>query len=539
MAHVVISKRLVAVNAVSGVGTRVLQLSVLVWLQQYLLRRISAEEYAVLPVLLGAMAFAPLMTHVFAGGLARFCVEAYAKGDARRVTEIVSTIFPLVLIVGAVLLVGGGVFALNVNRVLNLDVQRPWEPKLMMAIMVFSFAFRFVTAPFTVGFHIRQKYVTRNLIELSAQVLRIGLLFVLLFGIGTRVLWVVVATTSATVASCLAMVIVSRRLVPEAAFRKDAIRWSIAREVLGFGLWDLLRRIAVVIRHATDPLVLNQLSTSVQVAALHVGSLPRQGVQMVVRTAVEPLMPALTAMHALNKQQALRNAFIRGGRYTLWFTLLFIAPVLVFRHELLGLYLGEEYATYRDAAAVMLLRCAVIPLAGGVTMIGRIAVARGRIKALSIVQLSVELANLGLTLYFVAVLHMGAVGCALAGLLTVGISHVVILWPMGLKMSGASPGGFVRRTLLRGLAPALASSAVALLLREWFAPATWGSVIGLVVAQAALYVAVAVLCSTGYDRENVCRLFRRRYNAANRSPDDEQTSGYGRDASGSPGARRD
>jgi len=55
-----ISKRLVFINSLSGVATKVLNIAVLVWLYRYLLKRISTEEYALYPVLASLIAFLPL-----------------------------------------------------------------------------------------------------------------------------------------------------------------------------------------------------------------------------------------------------------------------------------------------------------------------------------------------------------------------------------------------------------------------------------------------------------------------------------------------
>ena len=96
--EVVISKRLVFVNSLSGVAAKVLNLGVLIWLQQYLLRRISAEEYSLYPVLISLIVFLPPATSVLTGGLTRYIVEAYAKGDERRVTQITSTMSILFII---------------------------------------------------------------------------------------------------------------------------------------------------------------------------------------------------------------------------------------------------------------------------------------------------------------------------------------------------------------------------------------------------------------------------------------------------------
>ena len=83
-----------AINSASSVLAKIVNMTVLLWVYQYLLKRIPAEEFAVLPVVTAIMVFAPLFFSFFTGGISRYVVEAYAKGDFERVTRIVSSIFP-------------------------------------------------------------------------------------------------------------------------------------------------------------------------------------------------------------------------------------------------------------------------------------------------------------------------------------------------------------------------------------------------------------------------------------------------------------
>ena len=135
--QVEISKRLVFINSASSLVSRVLNVSVLIWMYQYLLRRISAEEYSLLPVLGSIMLFAPLLTTVLTGGLGRYIVEAYAKGDERRVTQIVSTMFPLLLGAGFLFLALGWLFSWHIDRILTLSPERLWDARIMMGLMMF------------------------------------------------------------------------------------------------------------------------------------------------------------------------------------------------------------------------------------------------------------------------------------------------------------------------------------------------------------------------------------------------------------------
>jgi hypothetical protein len=69
---VTISKRLVAINSASTVARHLVSITVLVWLQQYLIRRIPAEEYSLLSIVMAVIVFAPLLSTVLTGGISRY-----------------------------------------------------------------------------------------------------------------------------------------------------------------------------------------------------------------------------------------------------------------------------------------------------------------------------------------------------------------------------------------------------------------------------------------------------------------------------------
>ena len=63
--HVAVSKKLVAINSASQVVARVLNITVLLWAYQYLLKRIPAEEFAILPIVSANIAMASLFFSLF------------------------------------------------------------------------------------------------------------------------------------------------------------------------------------------------------------------------------------------------------------------------------------------------------------------------------------------------------------------------------------------------------------------------------------------------------------------------------------------
>ncbi len=502
-----ISKRLLLVNTASGIVARVVNVSAVVWLHQYLLRRISPEEYQLLPVLTGIILLVPLLTTVLTAGLGRFVVAAYARGDERDITQIVSTMFPLLLAAGGVLLAGGLAFSWYVDRILSIPPGQVWDARIMMALLMLSVGTRPPCAVFTVGLFVRQKFVLHNFLKVAAELLRLVLLFLLLFGVSTRVLWVVVANVTIEVLMTIVLVVVSRRLIPALRFRRSEIRWERARELMSFGGWNFLSYLAWRLRLTVMPLILNRLATPMDVNMYYIGSLPRRQIELWADVLAVPLSPVVTGMHATGAKERVRNVYMRGGRIGLWVTLMAALPAIIYSRTLIRLYIGNEFM---DAAVVIAFTLASLPISNGAWMIWQVANATGRMRGMGIRSLVIQLLVIGMAFYLVHEHGWGAVGAAFASF-AIGVATTSItLWPLGLKLADVKFGTWVRQTLVPGLAPGCVAAVAWVALSILVEPDSW---IGL-----GLCTALGILCYMGMllafcleprDKEDLATVFTR------------------------------
>ena len=364
--NITVSKRLVVINSASSVLAKIINMTVLLWVYQYLLKRIPAEEFAVLPVVTAVMVFAPLFFSFFTSGISRYVIEAYAKGDFDRVTRIVSSIFPPLSLCAFVFLIAGMVFAVNIEQILNIAPQMTESAKIMMALLVVSFAFQMIALPFGVGFHIRQRFVELNFLGIGRDLIRILLVFTFLIGIGPQVVWVVVATFVSEIIYTIVMVTQSRLMVAELRFRPTSFEKSQALELMGFGLWTTLGQLGSVMYTNGATIVLNLYGTAVDVTSYHIGSTFFRQLESMIGLASQPLQPVVTAMHALEDRHRLGRTVFRGGRYALWVAMSVATPLLIYADTFIELYLGPEYSS---ASMVIVLFMIIFPFTKPTTLL--------------------------------------------------------------------------------------------------------------------------------------------------------------------------
>lgn len=465
-----ISKKLVFINAASSAATRLFNVIVLVWMYEYLLQRISPEEFAVYPVVAAVIVFAPLFSSLFTGGISRFVIDAYARGNARRVTEIVSSILPLMAAGGLALLGSGLALSWYIDQVLTVSPDRVWDAQVMMALLVLNFVFETVLLPYSVGFHVKQRFVRLNLIHIARDILRMAILLILLVGVSPRVLWVVVATVIANIASVVVITWLSRRMMPELRCEVSLFRWTTARQLLSFGLWTTLGQLAAMVHTSAGVIVLNKLGTALDVTTYHLGAMFDRQIRSMAAMASAPVQPALTAMHSTGDQRRLGNSFLRGGRYALWASLLVACPLMIYSSEFIHLYIGDQYL---QTATVIVLIMSTYPFTYSSSILPKLAIATARIRAVVTGAFVTQIISVALMIYVVRWQQMGAVGVALVMAVTLIVSHVVYFWPMGLRMAKISPKRFLKETLILGLSPAVAGSLVWLALKLNHPPETW------------------------------------------------------------------
>ncbi len=347
-----ISRRVVFINALSNLCTRVLRVTVLLWMYNYLLQRISQDEFASFALVTAVLVFAPLFSSFFTSGISRYVVDACARGDEKRATQIVSSIFPILFIWGAVFLTAGWAFAWHINSFLIVPPEHLTDVRLMMGMLITDFTIGMVMAPFAAGFDVRQKYVLLNLIELGVEVFRMALLIALLVGLQAHVIWVVVASVTSNFIKVPLTTTISLRFLPVLRVKLGLFRWVIARQLFSFGLWTSLNQLAGVIYINFDIIILNKLATAYDVAVFKLGLEGYNQLNGLVICLLTPLLPALTSLHARDQGQRMAAAFLRGARYILWFSFLAILPLIIYRRQLITLYAGPGYL---EAATVLAL----------------------------------------------------------------------------------------------------------------------------------------------------------------------------------------
>ena len=468
--RVEISKRLVIVNSASSILTLALEVFFNFWLYQYLVRRITPEEYSLLPVVMSIMVFTPLLTAIFTSGISRFIINAYARGDENSVSRIISSIFPFLALCALLLLILGFLVVSNVDHLLNIPKGRLGDARLMLFLLIVTLAYNILAIPFQAGFQVKQKFVASNLLTLARTLTKITILFILLFSSGVWIVWVVVANAASSMVFITIRLIYSRRILPCLRYRTRLFDFSTAKTILSFGFWNFVGQAAVSLKLAMDPILLNLFATPMDVTCFHIGSSFRRQTNHFMQRIFLNLQPSFIAMHATNQRRRFVNTFHRGNRYYMWLVLFMAMPLMIFREELVALYVGPHFLL---SATVLGLLYLDLPLVAGIHMVWRSASAMGRIRETTPYSICNQLANLALTIYLVRNHQLGAYGSALATFSVSLLAGLVIWIPISIRMLETSFYDWINKSFIPGILPAITGGVIWFSLHLWHPPATW------------------------------------------------------------------
>lgn len=490
MSQIEISKKLVVINSASSAVVLVLNLTVLIWLQQYLLKRISPDEYALLPLVMAVMAFSPLLTMVLTGGLGRYITIAYARGDNEEVTRICSTMFPLLLAGGAAFLGIGWFAAWHIDALLEIKPEYLADARMMMALLVFSAAIRLPLAVFSSGFLVRQKLMLQDMIDVGCQLVRIALLFALLFGFGAKVLWVTVALVASELLNLAIATPISVRLVPAQKLRAKLFSRSLAKELTGYGGWGVANQLGEIFKQTMDPILLNRFSSSLDVSIFYLGGIVPRQLRLMMGPLTRPFIPVLAAFHATGDKDRLRNTYLRTARYQAWVSILVAIPAGVFGNELMRLYVGEKF----EGAGLVLSLLLIVGVLNSFNALGvAVAAAIGEMRGIAVRMLAVQSANVAVGLVVVSQLQQGAIGLALSGVVVTLAMESVVVWGYCRKLVSADVRLWLREVVFPTVLPAIVPLIFCATAEHYVTLDSWFLLIGLSAVSALLYAVLVLL----------------------------------------------
>lgn len=483
------SARRVAVNTLTGwlaMGVQVVGNFLLV---VYALRKFGDERAAAFGLALAISQPISLLTFGVASAVQRLGSEAYARGDMKRLSEVLSATRTLlavmaavaILIVASVSLFGLGFF--------NVPEDLRTESGALFVLMGVASASNFRRITERGALYVKQRHDLANLVVMGEAVLRTGLP-ILLFQLGyvrLEVLggtWALVATASALILQGL-----RRRLLPQVRLRWLGFTKQTVRDVASFTGWQSL---AMGGRVAMDDGLQWVVSAIQELGYNAVGFLIlplriSQGLMRLVVGFAVAMRPAVTNMAVLGRRDTLQRMYHLGTR---------LAGLVMVPATIVMITHGEPFIRwikpkYVESYPILVVYVVFFAMRTVGVPAEHMILAAGRVKPIGLSQLACAIIGLAAAVTLAKLEVVGLAGFLAVMYVPAAVRGLVYL-PLRMR---AEIGVRLRDTYLQSLLPAVLVGAAPLavgwgLKHVWPPVAAWEIAIQMAAAGMS-YAAVA------------------------------------------------
>ncbi|WP_406684192.1 hypothetical protein N1F78_00240 [Seonamhaeicola sp. MEBiC1930] len=492
-----ISKSLVFVNSISMGVTKLLSITVFIWVQQFLLKRISSDEYAIYAIISSFVFLLPFITSALVGASSRYMVFEYTQKNYGKMNKVLSTSVLAHLAIGILILIISLPVLVYMDRILNIEPKLMFDAQIMFSLIVVTFVVNFIFTPFGLGLHITQKLVFKNIIDLSIEVFKISLLFTLLFAVSTKALWLVVVNCIGLLLALMIRIFYSKKLIPQINFSIGSFDKSFVGKIFSFGSWNSIILLSRYLRNFSALFLLNKFGTSGDVANFNIGRFVSRQTLQVWEPIRSSIGAPLIAMYSKKQFQRLNNTYLKGSRLALWLTSFIVFPFIIFSGEFVNLYAGESYM---DAVFVIIALMSIIPFQMLNAMLPQISAAMNKQKELAIRMLLIQLINVALMIYLLLVLKLSLIELAISIAVVNIIGELFVITFFAKHKLNVKFREILKYGFIPGVVPGILSSFYWVFMQYTMVPETYTDLILIVLTGYIFLVIFIYLFSLKEDK---------------------------------------
>lgn len=323
-------------------------------LTPYLVKSLGPSGYGVWILLVQLALYGQLLELGVQAALAKHVASAHTTGDARKLTEYVSSAAVFYLAVGLVVLVAGGSLAPALSTWFKIQSDTPGDAARALVVLSGGTAVTVVSLVFTATLKGRLRFDVLALVMISSHLVRaLWVFWVLARGRG------LVALAFSNVASAMVVLVgaacFARRDVRPNRLLRLRVSGEALRDLMSFGFYSILSLVGYTLAYGSDAIIVGRMLSTVEVAQLGVGLSVVAMISGVIGAFAQNFMPLASGLASRDSLDRLRVAYLLGSR---WCLLLAVPCVLLAQGwgpDLMRLWIGAELGTPAGALLGLLL----------------------------------------------------------------------------------------------------------------------------------------------------------------------------------------
>jgi O-antigen/teichoic acid export membrane protein len=403
----------------------------------------------------------------FSGATVRFVAQYRARGDARAMNEIASTVFFMFAAIGAVAYLAIALVALNLEALFPLTGAQASTGTWVLLIIGLHVSLNF---PFSVFGGITgafQRHDVNSLASVAASI-TVAAVNVALLLAGYGLVTLVAGTTAVRVLAYVVYRANAYRVYPDLRVRPSLVRKSRLREVMGYSVYVSVIDWANRLNYQLDSIVIGVFLGPAAVAVWAPAERIISSTQRLTNQVNGILFPMIVDSDAARDARRLRTILVEGTRFSLAFVVPISAALIVIADPLIRTWLGARAADVAGAVPVLqVLAVAVAVRVGGATGTTLLK-GTGQHRFLAFTNLATGVVNVALSA--VLLQTVGLVGVAWGTLLPLAAATAFVLYPAACRRVDLPLREAVRFGVWPALWPALPGALLLLAIRGLLPP---------------------------------------------------------------------
>jgi O-antigen/teichoic acid export membrane protein len=421
----------------------------------YLVRRLGVVDYGVVELLDGLVVFAMLSDLGIRGALGRHLTEHIARGDQRRVNELLTVSALCYLAIAAGLMLICWFFAPLLARGLRITGSQQEAAIWLVRLFVPAYTLTmFVGTSFTAVIESHHRFDIVDLAHTAEVALRLLLIYLAISLAGWGVAGWAAGYLLAKLLSTVVYAAYAWRLSPGIRIGSGSLDWSSAGELFSLGTLMLVYQAVMKLSAQTDPFILSGYLGPAAVGLYRPAFRVVMAASPFVAVVNRQLRPLATSYFVRQEHERLRELLVRGTKISLLLSLPFAVVFFCFAQPLVELWLGGSQFDVTAWVLVLWTLAELAANAAGAQF--QILLGMNRIRFIVAVQSVAAVLNVGASIAVVGLLAAWGWGTN-ACLLAVVVPTIVTAWLqralVSVRVAREVEIG-VRRYLKQGFLPA-------------------------------------------------------------------------------------
>lgn len=364
----------------------------------FMLRLLGQSEYGLFGTANSLTSYLSLFSFGVAGAYIKFNISARHSGNKDEEAKVNGIFFIIYSIISGLVLITGIIFTFLAKPIFGnaLSGSELLEIRFVILCTTIQYVITFMFNTVTMAMQAYEKFVFLRVVLLLSNILQ-PIINVIVLHFYAKAISISVCSLVVSVATYLLFFGYSKKILKMQYCFKNLDK-SLIKGIFVFSSFLFLNTIADQINGSTDTLLLGSLAGTAAVAIYTVGT-QFGNYFMSFSTAISGVFaPQVNQIVAKDKNddKSLNDIFVRIGRAQFLVVSFILIGFILFGHQFINLWAGENYGLTSYIIAVLLLLSLYVPLFQNIGI--EIQKAKNMHKARSIVYLLIAIANVVFTI---------------------------------------------------------------------------------------------------------------------------------------------